>query len=60
MIFPGHDRAGVLVDFARLVRGDAPFPTDGRNELPNLAVIFAAIQSAAENRIAAIDEIIEA
>jgi predicted dehydrogenase len=58
--FPGHDRAGVLVDFARAVRGEARFPTDGRDNLPSLAIIFAAMRSAAEERVVTISEIMDA
>jgi predicted dehydrogenase len=57
--FVGHDRTGVLMDFARAVRGEAPFPTDGQDNLPSLAIIFAAMLSAADERIVTIDEIME-
>ena len=57
--FAGHDRTGVLTDFARAVRGEAPFPTDGQDNLPSLAIIFAAMLSAADERIVTIDEIME-
>ena len=57
--FAGHDRTGVLMDFARAVRGEAPFPTDGQDNLPSLAIIFAAMLSAADERIVTIDEIME-
>jgi predicted dehydrogenase len=47
------------MDFARAVRGEAPFPTDGQDNLPSLAIIFAAMLSAADERIVTIDEIME-
>ena len=55
--FPGHDRDGVLVDFAKAVRGQAPFPTSGKGNLASLAIIFAAIKSSKESRWVGIEEI---
>ena len=56
--FPGHDRDGLLIDFAQAIRQKTPFPTNGKDNLQSLAIIFAAIASFQENRPVAINELL--
>lgn len=56
--FPGQDRNGLLIDFAKSIRQESPFPTHGKDNLQSLAIIFAAITSFRENRPVSIQELL--
>jgi predicted dehydrogenase len=53
---PGHDRTGVLRDFADTVRDGAPFPANGEDNLQSLAIVLAAIRSFQEEREVSVQE----
>ena len=56
--FSGQDREGLLIDFAKLIRHKSLFPTNGKDNLQSLAIIFTAISFFGENRPVSIQELL--
>jgi predicted dehydrogenase len=52
---PYYDRAGALAAFAAAIREGTEPPASGRDNVRSLALMFAAIESAATGRTKAVD-----